>query len=130
VMQSWIVSIITQIFSVTWSFRNHFNTLICCSRNIYWKQLCCLIFFVEIMMCLMHLFQFQFNFLYRIVILSRKTKKQKKFIGCRVALSGSEREGTDCLLFTSVLQTGLRKKIVYGVKGSRTAAKRLRMRVN
>ncbi len=23
------------VFSVTWSFRNHFNMLICCSRNIY-----------------------------------------------------------------------------------------------
>ncbi len=39
---------ITPGFSVTWSFRNHSNMLICCSRNIYyyyqcWKQLCCLI---------------------------------------------------------------------------------------
>ncbi len=41
--QSWIFSIITPVFSVTWSFRNH-NMLICCSRNISdyyqcWKQL-------------------------------------------------------------------------------------------
>ncbi len=42
---SWIVSI-----DVKWSFRNHSNMLICCSRNIYyyyqcWKQLCHIIFF-------------------------------------------------------------------------------------
>jgi len=43
VMWSWISSIITPVFSVTWSFRNHSNMLICCSRNIYyqcWKPLC------------------------------------------------------------------------------------------
>ncbi len=37
--QSWIFSIITPVFSVTWSFRNHTNMLIFCSRNIsdyYW----------------------------------------------------------------------------------------------
>ncbi len=34
VMKSWIFSIIIPVFSVTWSFRNHFNMLICCSRNI------------------------------------------------------------------------------------------------
>ncbi len=33
-MQSWIFSIITSVFSVTWSFRNHSNMLICYSRNI------------------------------------------------------------------------------------------------
>ncbi len=53
-MQCWIFSTITQVFSVTWSFRNHSNMLICCSRNIsshyqYWKWLCCLYFFVETM---------------------------------------------------------------------------------
>jgi len=32
--QSWIFSIITPVFSVTWSFRNHSNTLIWCLRNI------------------------------------------------------------------------------------------------
>ncbi len=53
VMQIWIFSIITPIFSVTWSFRNHSNILICCSRkNSYyyhcWKQLCCLIFLSNI----------------------------------------------------------------------------------
>ncbi len=32
--QSWIFSIITPVFSVTWSFRNHSNMLIFCSRNI------------------------------------------------------------------------------------------------
>ncbi len=45
VMQSWIFSIIIPVFSVTWSFRNHSNMLICCSRHNssyqYWKQLCC-----------------------------------------------------------------------------------------
>ncbi len=40
---------ITPVISVTWSFRNHYNILICCLRNISyyyqcWKQLCCLIF--------------------------------------------------------------------------------------
>jgi len=39
----------TPAASVTWSFRNHSNILIWCSRNISyyyqgWKQLCCLIF--------------------------------------------------------------------------------------
>jgi len=34
VMQSWIFSIITPVFSVTWSFRNYFNMLMWCSRNI------------------------------------------------------------------------------------------------
>ncbi len=48
-MRSCIFSIITPVFSVTWSFRNHSNMLICCSRNISdyyqcWKQLCCFIF--------------------------------------------------------------------------------------
>jgi len=46
VMQSWIFTIIiTPVFSVSWSFRNHFNMLIRCSKHIpweYWKQLCCL----------------------------------------------------------------------------------------
>ncbi len=46
--QSWILTAITQVFSVTWSFRNHSNLLIWCSRNISyyqcWKHLCCLIF--------------------------------------------------------------------------------------
>ncbi len=42
-IQCWIISIITPVFSVTWSFRNHSNMLICCSRSIYdyyqcWKQ--------------------------------------------------------------------------------------------
>jgi len=32
-MQIWIFSIITSVFSVTWSFRNHSNMLIC-SRNV------------------------------------------------------------------------------------------------
>ncbi len=40
---------ITPVISVTWSFRNHSNMLICHSRNIShyyqcWKKLCCLIF--------------------------------------------------------------------------------------
>ncbi len=38
-----------QVFSVTWSFRNYFNMLICSSWNISyyyqcWTQLCCFIF--------------------------------------------------------------------------------------
>ncbi len=32
--QSWIFSIITNVFSVTWCFINHSNMLICCSRDI------------------------------------------------------------------------------------------------
>ncbi len=32
--QSWIFSIITPVFRVTWSFRNHSNMLICSSINI------------------------------------------------------------------------------------------------
>ncbi len=44
-------SIIASVFSVTRSFRNHSNMLICCSRTIsdyqHWKQLYCLIFIVE-----------------------------------------------------------------------------------
>ncbi len=47
--QSYIFSIITPVFSVTWFFRNHNNMLICCSRKTYsyqcWKQ-CCLIFVI------------------------------------------------------------------------------------
>ncbi len=47
--KSWIFSVITPVFSVTRSFRNHTNMPICCSINIYdnyqcWKQLCCFIF--------------------------------------------------------------------------------------
>jgi len=34
-MQSLIFSI-TLYFSITWSFRNHSKTLICCSRNFYY----------------------------------------------------------------------------------------------
>ncbi len=48
VMHSWIFRIITPVFSVTWSFRNHSNMMICCPRNIpyyqSWKSLCCFIF--------------------------------------------------------------------------------------
>ncbi len=40
VMQSWIFCIITPVFSVTWSCRNHCNMLIYCSRNI-----CIIIFY-------------------------------------------------------------------------------------
>ncbi len=39
-MQSWIVSIVTPVLSVTWSFRNHANMLICCSRNISYYYQC------------------------------------------------------------------------------------------
>ncbi len=47
--QSCIFSIITPVFSVTWSFRNHSTLLICCSVIIsdYYqccKHLCCLMF--------------------------------------------------------------------------------------
>ncbi len=39
--QSWIFSFITPVFSVTWSFRNHSNMLICCSSciNYYWYSI-------------------------------------------------------------------------------------------
>ncbi len=48
----WIFSIISQVFRVTWFFRNHSNMMICSSRNICiiiryvwcWKQLCSFIF--------------------------------------------------------------------------------------
>ncbi len=33
VMQSWNFSIVSQVFSVTWSFRNHSNMMICCSKH-------------------------------------------------------------------------------------------------
>ncbi len=42
----WIFSIITPVYSVTWSIRNHSN-MICCSRNISyqcWIELCSFIF--------------------------------------------------------------------------------------
>ncbi len=47
--KNYIFSIITPGFSVTWSFRNHYNMPICCSINISYyyqclKHLCCLIF--------------------------------------------------------------------------------------
>ena len=47
--QSWISSIITPVFRVTWSFINNINTMIWYLRNISyyyqcWKQLCCLTF--------------------------------------------------------------------------------------
>ncbi len=35
-MQSWIFSIISPVFSLTWSFRNHYDMLVSCSRNIYY----------------------------------------------------------------------------------------------
>ncbi len=48
-MQSWISSIITPFFSVTWSFKNHSCMWFCCSNISYyyhcWKQLCCLMHF-------------------------------------------------------------------------------------
>ncbi len=33
-MYYWIFSIFTSVFSVVWALRNHFNILICSSRNI------------------------------------------------------------------------------------------------
>ncbi len=33
--QSWIFSFLTPVFSVTWSFRNHSNILICCSIKVF-----------------------------------------------------------------------------------------------
>jgi len=33
-MMAKLISIITPVSSVTWSFRNHYDMLICCSRNI------------------------------------------------------------------------------------------------
>ncbi len=52
VMQNWIFSIVTPVFSVSRFFRNHSNCWICCWRNISyyyqcWKQMCCLIFLWE-----------------------------------------------------------------------------------
>ncbi len=48
VWQSWIFICHYSSFSVTWSFRNHSNMMIGCSRNSShyqcWKQLCCLMF--------------------------------------------------------------------------------------
>ncbi len=81
VMQSWIFSIITLVFSVTWSFRNHSNMLICCSRNIIIiiiiisssieNSLCC--FFVE------PLFLFHYFFCYYFVIINSIYLKYKLF---------------------------------------------------
>jgi len=31
-----IKAVITQVFSVTWPFRNHSNMMICCSRKFYY----------------------------------------------------------------------------------------------
>ncbi len=46
--QSWIFSINTPIFSVTWCFINHSNIMICWNISYYyhqcWKQFCWLIF--------------------------------------------------------------------------------------
>ncbi len=62
-MRSWIFSIISPVFKVTWSFRNHSDMLICCSGSIssyyqYWKQLCCFIVFCPDL----HLFFFNLVF--------------------------------------------------------------------
>ncbi len=38
-MQIWIFSIITQVFSVTWSFRNHSNILIWAKKKKYYYQM-------------------------------------------------------------------------------------------
>jgi len=38
--QSWNFSIITLVFSVTWSFRNHLNMLIWCAGNISYYKCC------------------------------------------------------------------------------------------
>ncbi len=52
--QSWIFCIITSVFSLTRSFRNHYNMQIWSSRNIFyyyqWWIQCYLIFFMEAMM--------------------------------------------------------------------------------
>jgi len=47
VIQSWIFSIITPVFSVTWFFRNPSNDDLVKKKKSYyydqcWKQLCCL----------------------------------------------------------------------------------------
>ncbi len=49
-MQSWIFSIITPVFRVTWSFRNHSNIKLWCSRNIYYYCLI-IIFFDTFLYC-------------------------------------------------------------------------------
>ncbi len=48
--QRWCSAAISQVFSVTWSFRNHFNMLIWCSRTFLITvniENSCLIFFIE-----------------------------------------------------------------------------------
>ncbi len=40
-MRSWIFSIITPVFRVTWSFRNNYNMLICCSKTHFYYYQCC-----------------------------------------------------------------------------------------
>ncbi len=54
-MQIWIFCIITPVFSVTWSFRNYSNMLICCSLNFFvllsmLKTVLLLYIFVEIVL--------------------------------------------------------------------------------
>ncbi len=52
-MQSWIFSIINPGIIVTWSFRNPFNNMICCSRNIIIISVeysCAAYFFAETVM--------------------------------------------------------------------------------
>ncbi len=66
-MQSWIFSIITPVFSVTWSFRIHSNmkyeiTLICrFAAQETFKQLHCFLLFVETLLfvfCIFYLFTY------------------------------------------------------------------------
>ncbi len=52
-LQSWVLSIITRVFSVTWSFRDHSNMLIWCS-SIYMGT--CLVSSVHILLAIWYTF--------------------------------------------------------------------------
>jgi len=80
-MQSLIFSIITSVLSVTWSFGNHSNMQICCSKNISywlsWKQLCCLL---HILVESVILFSGLFDNIDNMSVKALKKKKKKKKI--------------------------------------------------
>ncbi len=60
-MQSWIFSIITPVFSVTWSFRNHSNMLILCSRNISLEIIALLTFLCRLSIFIYYFFLLLIN---------------------------------------------------------------------
>ncbi len=55
------IIIITQVFSISWSFRNNLNMLICCSRNSsndqLWKPLWCLIYLWKVLQMYINTFR-------------------------------------------------------------------------